>query len=219
MKLDDSMMIPLVGGVVLIVWYFVSAKYRPRITTSDYRVISAPRDVLVSIPNTPEEGMEGSVIVIIGGMYGSGPSWIINSIPEEIKKTRNIILGEYWHPIDETITEGMKALAAHGVGEGLSISSISGFSSGGSQLMNAYEPHKFGKVFLIDPSASWIQARKDFEGEVVFLYGWDTHEEAYGNQYKEIIDEVLEAGGIVEEIDMDHYKFPEYTFTKYQNQL
>jgi len=99
------------------------------------------------------------------------------------------------------------------------ISSISGFSAGGSQLMNSYDPSKFERVFLIDPASTTAQSMKDYEGEVVFLYGWDVHEDVYGKEYSEIIPEVKEGGGIVENIDMNHYKFPKYTFSKYQNQL
>ena len=85
--------------------------------------------------------------------------------------------------------------------------------------MNDYEPHKYEQVFLIDPSASDKQSKKDFEGEVVFLYGWDVHQKAYRDEYERIIPEVKEAGGIVEDIDMNHYEFPRYTFNKFKTKL
>ncbi len=219
MKLDPQMKIILTGAIVLLVWYFASSKYRVRENTEYNRVVSAPKDVLVSIPKNPDPDMEGSVVVMIGGMYGSGPRWLIHEIPEDILETRNVILGEYFYPVEDTIRIGMEALSKNGVGEGLQISSISGFSAGGSQLMNSYEPNKYPRVFLIDPSASVAQAQKDFEGEVVFLYGWDVHEDAYDDEYKEIIDEVADAGGVVDEQEMNHYKFPRYTFSKYKDQL
>lgn len=219
MKIDPKMKIILAACAVIVVWYFVSKKYRVRMETSDYKVLSAPKDVLVSVAKKPLEESSDSVMVVIGGMYGSGPRWIINEIPEDIRKDRHIILGEYFYDVEETIRIGMEALEREGVGEGFHISSISGFSAGGSQLMNNYEPHKYPRVFLIDPSSSVAQSRKDFEGEVVFLYGWDTHEDAYGKEYERIIDEVLDAGGVVDEVEMDHYDFPSYTFSKYKNQL
>ena len=210
----------LLAAAALVVWYLGSSKYRMRVDNPDFRVISAPKDVLVSIPAEPSQGDEDNVVVIIGGMYGSGPRWMINQIPDDILKHRYVIMGEYYHPVETTLDIGMQALRDNGGGEGTKhITSISGFSAGGSQLMNSYSPYKYDKVFLIDPSSTQAQSLKDFEGEVVFLYGWDTHERAYGDEYKNIIPEVKEAGGIVENIDMNHYKFPQYTFSKYQNQL
>ena len=219
-RLDTPTLAILLGAGAILLWYFVSAKYRPRVQTDDYRVISAPKDVLVSIPTNPEVGEEDSVVVIIGGMYGSGPRWMIDQVPEDILKTRYVIMGEHYNDVQETLEVGMEALRDNGGGEGPKrVSSISGFSAGGSQLMNDYEPHKYDQVFLIDPSSTYKQSKKDFEGEVVFLYGWDVHEEAYADEYERIIPEVKEAGGIVEDIDMNHYEFPRYTFNKYKKKL
>jgi hypothetical protein len=218
--LNEPTIAILLGAAAILAWYFVSSKYRPRVQTDTYRVISAPKDVLVSIPNEPAVGDEDSVVVIIGGMYGSGPRWMIDQVPQEVLDNRYVIMGEYYHSVDETLDIGMQAIRDNGGGEGPKrISSISGFSAGGSQLMNSYSPYKFERVFLIDPASTTAQSMKDYEGEVVFLYGWDVHEDVYGKEYSEIIPEVKEAGGVVENIDMNHYKFPKYTFSKYQNQL
>ena len=219
-KMSPEVYFIVLIAFVVVVLYFERSAIRQHISTRDFDVYSAPKDVLVSIPKNPAPGQENSAIVIIGGMYGSGPRWIIDEIPYDIRQTRNIILGEYFYSVEDTLNMGTQLLKSKGIGlDGLDFTSISGFSAGGSQLMNSYEPHTFPRVFLIDPSATKAQSYKDFEGEVVFLYGWDVHEDVYESEYREIIEEVLDADGIVDEVEIDHYEFPNYTFNKYKKYL
>ena len=122
--LDQPTTAILLGALAILAWYLMSAKYRERVQTETYRVISAPKDVLVSIPKTPARGDEDSVVVIIGGMYGSGPRWMIDQVPQDVLDNRYVIMGEYYHSVEETLDIGMQALRDNGGGEGLGASPL-----------------------------------------------------------------------------------------------
>ena len=59
----------------------------------------------------------------------------------------------------------------------------------------------------------------DFGREVVFLYGDDPMEALYDTWYQRMAETVTNNGGIVENVELDHYDYPSYGFNKYQFQL
>ena len=187
----------------------------------NFTVFRGDNDVIISVPDNPEVGREYQYMMVISGMYQSNPKWMLNEIPMWIKNTRNIAISPYYYDVETGISSARKAFDYY-IGKGdMGISSITGFSSGGARVMDYYEPHHFGKVMILDPAISQVHAGKQYEGEVIFLYGSDLHDnyEAYADEYDRITHEVIDEGGIVEELNIGHYQFPKYGFEKFGNIL
>ena len=74
---------------------------------------------------------------------------------------------------------------------------------------------------ILDPAVSPVQEHKEFGNEVIFLYGSNLHDKynTYADEYDTIVKNVIKNGGIVEELNFDHYDFPYYGFNKYKNEL
>lgn len=173
-------------------------------------------DTIVSIP----QALTQETAVIIGGMYQSDEEWMFNQIPEQIKRERNIIVGPYTQSVDVTMSEGSLIMA-----EELrtpQFTSLSGFSAGGYRVTEWWKPgqNMFDVVFLIDPAleTSVIKAKR-FDSRVILLYGSDPMENLYSENYAYLSNQIMQEGGIVENIEMYHYEYPSYTFQKYQFSL
>ena len=67
---------------------------------------------------------------------------------------------------------------------------------------------------LLDPALSESQSLADVVSEFIFQYGSPLHDKFryYGDEYDPLSEEVRNSGGLSEEINIDHYAFPEYFF-------
>tara|TARA_R110002012_G_scaffold295976_2_gene492842 strand:+ start:2779 stop:3435 length:657 start_codon:yes stop_codon:yes gene_type:complete len=178
------------------------------------------KDVLFSAPDSPETTKKSQIMVIISGQFRSNPEWFFNHIPLEVKNSRYIVIGAWDIPLYETIKYGQNEMDKLGIIDA-GVSSVTGFSAGGSNILREYEKNTFGRVMILDPAVSPVQEHKEFGNEVIFLYGSNLHDKynTYADEYDTIVLNVIKNGGIVEELNFDHYDFPYYGFNKYKNEL
>jgi hypothetical protein len=178
------------------------------------------KDVLFSAPDSPETTKKSQIMVIISGQFRSNPEWFFNHITLEVRNSRYIVIGAWDIPLYETIKYGQNAMDKLGIIDA-GVSSVTGFSAGGSNILREYEKNTFGRVMILDPAVSPVQEHKDFGNEVIFLYGSNLHDKynTYADEYDTIVENIIENGGIVEELNFDHYDFPYYGFNKYKNEL
>ena len=178
------------------------------------------KDVLFSAPDSPETTKKSQIMVIISGQFRSNPEWFFNHIPLEVKNSRYIVIGAWDIPLYETIKYGQNEMDKLGIIDA-GVSSVTGFSAGGSNILREYEKNTFGRVMILDPAVSPVQEHKEFGNEVIFLYGSNLHDKynTYADEYDTIVKNVIKNGGIVEELNFDHYDFPYYGFNKYKNEL
>ena len=178
------------------------------------------QDVLFSVPDNPEKTRSSQLMVIISGQYQSNPAWFFNHIPVRIRNKRYIVIGSWDTPVNHTLKYGREAMEKVGIID-TGISSISGFSAGGSALMDIYKNNHYGRVMILDPAISPTQEHKEYGHEVIFLYGSGLHDRynTYADEYDTVAREIVENGGIVEEKNINHYEFPYYGFNKYENEL
>ena len=174
--------------------------------------------VLFSVPNNPEPSVDSQYMLVISGMYKSNPTWMLNEIPRWLRDTRYIAISPYTDSV-ETALNTANEMSRRYKGFEMGLSSMTGFSSGGSRLMEYYRPHTVSRTMILDPAISEGQSRKDYEGDVIFLHGSPLHSVHYGGEYDTITQEILTDGGIVEELDMNHYAYPRYAFNKFGNLL
>jgi len=170
-------------------------------------------DTIVSIP----AALTNETAIIIGGMYMSDEEWMVNQIPEQIKRERCIILGPYTQSVNVTMSEGVKLL--NQANRQPQFTSLSGFSAGGYRVSEWYNTGQkiFETVFLLDPALDTETIiKKEWGGEVILTFGSNPMEDLYSQEYAYLSNKIVSAGGIVENIEMYHYEYPSYTFQKYQ---
>lgn len=206
-------------GVIAIMVYLI---YRQRENLTDYEYQSLSSDewrvegngaVIVSVPNI----QTNDSMVVIGGMYQSNPIWMYEQLPEEVKRTKNIVIGPYTQSVKQTIDDGTRML--NGFNRAPVYTSLSGFSAGGARVSEYYQPNQFDLVMLIDPALGMEYALKDYGAECILLYGSDPMEDLYSPEYNVMAQTILKNGGVVEEIETGHYTYPQYSFLKYQFSL
>lgn len=156
-------------------------------------------------------------MVIMGGQHGSNAKWMWHEIPYELKRTKNIIIGPWQMDVKEVIKRGENVLLRQNVVP--YYTSLSGFSAGGEKVAEFYGVMDFNTVLFMSPVITADELNPDFGREVVFLYGDDPMEALYTTHYTRMSKTVIDNGGIVENIELDHYDYPSYAFNKYQFQL
>jgi hypothetical protein len=179
------------------------------------------KDILFSAPDNPETLKSSQIMVIVSGQYKSNPQWFFNHLPIEIRNSRYIVIGSWDTPLFETIKYGSNAMGQISGKIDAGISSITGFSAGGSNVLYEYKENTFGRVMILDPAVSPVQEHKEYGNEVIFLYGSNLHDkyDTYADEYDTIVKNIVKNEGIVEELNINHYEFPYYAFKKYQNEL
>lgn len=213
-------MIEKVALVVIALLVYLIYRERDRIADNDYESLSTDEwtvegngKVIVSVPNA----QTNDSMVVIGGMYMSDPMWMYDQIPEDVKRTKNIVIGPYTQSVEQTISEGTRML--NGFNRMPVYTSLSGFSAGGARVSEYYQPNQFNLVMMIDPALSMQNAMKDFGAECILLYGSDPMEDLYTPEYEVMGTTIKKNGGVVEEIETGHYTYPQYSFLKYQFSL
>lgn len=213
-------MLEKVTLVIIAVLVYLIYKGRETMTNSDYESMSTDEwrvesngEVIVSVPNI----QTNDSMVVIGGMYQSNPIWMYDQLPEDVKRTKNIVIGPYTQSVEKTIGDGTRML--NGFNRMPVYTSLSGFSAGGARVSEYYRPNQFDLVMFIDPALSMENAMKDFGAECILLYGSDPMEDLYTPEYEVMAKRIEENGGVVEEIETGHYTYPQYSFLKYQFSL
>lgn len=213
-------MLEKVTLVIIAVLVYLIYKGRETIANSDYESMSTDEwrvesngEVIISVPNI----QTNDSMVVIGGMYQSNPIWMYDQLPEDIKRTKNIVIGPYTQSVERTIGDGTRML--NGFNRMPVYTSLSGFSAGGARVSEYYRPNQFDLVMFIDPALSMENAMKDFGAECILLYGSDPMEDLYTPEYEVMAKTIEENGGVVEEIETGHYTYPQYSFLKYQFSL
>ncbi len=142
------------------------------------------KDVLFSAPDSPETTKKSQIMVIISGQFRSNPEWFFNHIPLEVRNSRYIVIGAWDIPLYETIKYGQNEMDKLGIIDA-GVSSVTGFSAGGSNILSEYEKNTFGRVMILDPAVSPVQEHKEFGNEVIFLYGSNLHDKynTYADEY------------------------------------
>lgn len=213
---------PAVYLAILAVFAYLWLKYSEkkedttRNLSGDGWTVVRSGSTIVSIPdaNTRETA------VIIGGMYISDEEWMFEQIPEMMKRERCIILGPWTRTVNQTIEEGVKVLNQNQ--RAPLFTSLSGFSAGGYRVSEWYATGQkmFEKIYLIDPALEMeTLMRSKWGAEVVLAYGSNPMENLYSQEYSYLSDEIISAGGFVENIEMYHYEYPSYLFQKFQFSL
>ena len=176
--------------------------------------------ILFSVPNNPEPSRDSQYMLVISGMYKSNPTWMLNEIPRWLRDTRYIAISPYTNTVETALYTANKMSVQH-KGYEMGLTSITGFSSGGSRVMTWYNPplHRTSRMMLLDFAISEGPSRKDYDGSVIFLYGSTLHARPYGDEYARITEDILTDGGIVEKLDISHYAYPRYAFNKFGNLL
>lgn len=220
MKHNDFIIICLLGLFVFYYYLKSGGVGEEDVITEDFSVKTLDNGVLLSVPDNPDLDTSNQVVMIISGMYRANPSWMLNQVPMDIKNSRYVAVSPYQNPVNEAI-KIMQYGMIDETGMEAGISSISGFSAGGSQLMNYYQQNNFATVLLLDPALSEVQSEVDLGHEVIFLYGSDLHDSytTYADEYDRLHLEAIASGSIVEDINTGHYEFPKYGFEKYRHLL
>ena len=217
--MNKTIFILLLG---FIVYLFLTKRVgEGAIEEGDFVVFRGENDVIVSVPNNPELGRENQYMMVISGQYQSTPDWMLNEIPMWIKNSRYIAISPYYNDVQTGMNTALNTFTENTGKVDMGVTSLTGFSSGGARVMEYYEPHHFAKVMILDPAISETMAGGQYEGEVIFLYGSDLHDNtgAYEDEYNRISEEIIYEGGVVEDLNLDHYHFPKYGFEKFGNIL
>lgn len=214
----------IIIGFTLFALYVISKRVgegSKMIGIENFTMYRGENDVIISVPDMPELGRESQYMMVISGMYHSSPEWMLNEIPMWIKNTRNIGISPYTQDVEIGMESVQDTFAKHTGKWDMGVTSLTGFSSGGARVMDYYQPNNFSKVMILDPAISDAQAGKQYEGEVIFLYGSPLHDNynAYADEYNRVSTEIINEGGVVEELNLGHYQYPKYGFEKFGNIL
>tara|TARA_R100001129_G_scaffold48540_2_gene33416 strand:- start:4558 stop:5250 length:693 start_codon:yes stop_codon:yes gene_type:complete len=220
MNLNSSQILLIVVIALIGIHYFFAPTKEGRgeevIIDGDYRAVDIPNEGILLLP-TDESKITSydEAIFIVAGQYRANPVWFANSLPKGLKEKRYIVIVPYYADVDSSLGFGQQALEDE-TGYAKNYSSVIGFSAGGSNLMTWYDGQTatYDRVVLLDPALSESQSLADVGSEFIFLYGSPLHDNFryYGDEYDALSEEVRNSGGLSEEINIDHYDFPEYFF-------
>ena len=165
-----------------------------------------------TILSAPTNNSSMPALIIFPGMGEANGDWIVNEIPDKIKKVYIIAIAAKSNTNFQTIIEDLISFAST---KRINISSTSlvGFSAGALKVQRNYS-QKYKLVGLIDPSTNDVLASHEYGENTVMIYRWKNWGEEF-NSIKTALP-VLAAkinnnGGSATEIEDPKNKYPQYT--------